>query len=79
MKMSDFALLAASAAAVFLVLKARGLTGGGAAGSTWTAWNPVASYNGYQYFNDGNSGLVITPAGDYVLNGVTVWSPRGLG
>lgn len=73
MKISDIALLAASAAAVFLVFKAKG-------GSVlaWKPWNKTASYDGYQYYNDGESGLVITPSGDYVLNGVTVWSPPGL-
>lgn len=75
MQVSDIALLAASAAAVFLVIQSRQ---GGGGGSTWVPWKSVASYDGYQYYNDGAQGLVITPAGDYVLNGVTVWSPRGL-
>lgn len=72
MKITDLALLAAAAAAVYLVSAAK------AGKLTWTPWKKVASYDGYQYFNDGESGLVITPSGDYVLNGVTVWSPPGM-
>lgn len=70
MKIDDIALLAAAAAAVFLVMKAKN---GGAL--SWTPWKKVATYDGYQYYNDGTSGLVITPDGSYVLNGETVWAP----
>lgn len=73
MKMGDLALLVASAAAVFLVVKAKG---GAGYVSTWKPWKEITTYDGYQYFNDGESGLVITPQGEYVLNGVVVWSPN---
>ena len=76
MKPSDIALLAAAAAAVYLVMSAKRKTGGSA--STWTPWKPVTTYEGYQYFNDGQSGLVIDPQGRYILNGVVVWEPPGL-
>lgn len=76
MKPGDIALLAAAAAAVYLVMNAK--RGTGAAGSSWVPWKQVASYDGYQYFNDGQSGLVIDPQGRYILNGVVVWEPPGL-
>lgn len=77
MKTGDLALLAAAAAAVYLVINAK-RAAGGSSSSSWVPWKAVTTYDGYQYFNDGNSGLVIDPQGRYILNGVTVWEPPGL-
>lgn len=75
MKPGDIALLAAAAAAVFLVVSAKNKTGGA---SSWVPWKKVTDYEGYQYYNDGSSGLVIDPQGRYILNGSVVWEPPGL-
>lgn len=72
MKTTDIALLAASAAAVFLVFKAKN------GGLSWVPWNKVASYDGWEYFNDGQAGIAVKYGADgqpaeYYLNGERIW------
>lgn len=77
MKSGDIALLAAAAAAVYLVINAK-RSGKSLMPSSWVPWKSITTYDGNQYFTDGQSGLVIDSQGRYVLNGEVVWSPPGL-
>lgn len=80
MKIADVALLAATAAAVYLVWQAKKpAAAGAAAASSWIPWQQTNSWQGWSYYNDGSSGLAISPDGAYYLNGEKVWSPDSRG
>lgn len=80
MRISDVALLAATAAAVYLVWQAKKpATAGEAAAASWVPWQQTNRYQGWNYYADGESGLAISPDGAYYLNGEKVWSPESRG
>lgn len=79
MRIGDIALLAAAAAAVYLVMSAKKGAPAAAAGAAWVPWQQTNNYQGWNYYNDGDSGLAISPDGGYYLNGELVWSPQSRG